>query len=598
MRMAAALRSTGGESVRVRLFGRAVVVVDVVDSVRLIQRDEAGTIARWLDVVTFVEAQLLPKFGGRIVKSLGDGLLLELPDARSAIAVALAIQDHCRRSEAAVPVDRRIALRIGIEVGDLIADARDVYGHSVNLAARLAALAGPGETVVSAGVRDRMTPDIDGDVEDLGDCFVKNLDEPIRAFRVSPIGVRPAVIHGGQAGSLLTTLAVVPFRGPLAQPEVQVVGDVLADEIIETLSRSMTINLISRLSTAAFSGRSSSVVDICRHLRAHYVLSGSFSVEGDRLQLLAELMDCATGTVVWSQRFGGSFSAADGVPVEVIDAVVARIAGSIVREEVRRARLMPLPNLQAHTLLFGAIALMHRNVLADFRLAHDLLEELINRAPRHPMPRAWMAHWQVLRVQQGWSPDIGRDGRVAMDHTRRALDADPDCALALTIDGLVNTHFLKRFDVAQERYEQAVEANPSCSLAWLLKGTMHAFMDQGEAAVDDTRRAMALSPLDPQRYYYESLAATANLAAGANETALTLAQRSLRANRKHTSTLRVIISAQWRLGQHDAARRTAAELLTLEPGFTVSAWLSRTPSASYKLGKEFSEVLRSVGIPD
>ncbi len=596
--MAAASRREGDDLGRVRLVNRSIAIVDIADSVSLIQRDETGTISRWLDLVATIDSRILPTNSGRIVKSLGDGLLLEFASARSSVTAALAIQDLVRRSEETVAAGRRILLRIGVETGDVVADARDVYGHGVNLAARLATLARPGEVVISAAVRDQLTPDIDGDVEDLGDCFVKNVEGPLRAFRVGPAGVRPALIHGGQAGPLLVSVAVIPFEGESVAPEHGVLGEVLADGVIEILSRTLSINLISRLSTTGFRGRSSSVVDICQHLRAHYLLSGRYSIKGGRLHLFAELAECATGSVVWAHRFSAESGGTNGPPLDLFGEVAAKVANAVAQEEVRHARLTPLPNLRAHTLLFSAIALMHRNSLNDIQLAHDLLQELINRVPRHPVPRAWMAHWHVLRVQQGWSSDIVRDGGVALDHTRRALDADPDCALALTIDGLVNTHFLKRLDVAQERYELAVQANPSCSLGWLLKGTLHAFMDQGEPAVDNTGKALALSPLDPHRYYYQSLAATANLAAGANETALALAQSSLRANRKHTSTLRVILNAQWRLGLHDAARQTAAELLTLEPGLTVSGWLSRTPSASFKLGKEFADVMRSVGVPD
>lgn len=596
--MAASHSSLPGAALGFQRVNRAIMVVDVVESVRLVACDELSTIERWLDLVRRIETKVLPQHLGRVVKSLGDGLLVEFADARSAVAAALAVQQEATAAEQRVPAEKQIRLRVGIEVSDLIADARDVYGHGVNMAARLATLAGPGEVVVSATMRDRLTLGIDGDLKDLGDCFVKNLKEPIRAYRVGPPGAGLRLIEGASAGPLLASIAVVPFDGPPDDPEFQILGDVLADDVIETLSRSQSINLISRLSTSAFRGRHSNVAAICHHLKAHYVLSGSYRRWGGSVRLATELVDCSTAAVVWAQSFEFKISDVEAQKMEVVAELVQKITTSVAREELRRARLMPLPNLHAHTLLLAAVTLLHRNTLGDFNLARDLLQELISRVPRHPIPQAWMAHWQVLKVQQGWSNDILRDGNIAMDHTRRALDVDPDCAPALTIDGLVNTHFLKRLDVAQERYEQAVEANPSSALAWLLKGTLHAFMDQGAPAVADTTRALALSPLDPHRYYYESLAATANLAAGNNQRALHLAQRSLRSNRKHTSTLRVILNAQWRLGQHEAARETTAELLKLEPGLTVSGWLNRTPSASYKLGKEFAEVLRSVGVPD
>lgn len=167
-----------------------------------------------------------------------------------------------------------------------------------------------------------------------------------------------------------------------------------------------------------------------------------------------------------------------------------------------------------------------------------------------------------------------------------------------TTDGLVHTHFTKRLDAARDSYQRAVDANPNFSLAWLLKGTMHAFMDEGAIALADTTRAGELSPLDSHKYYYDSLTATACLAAGEDERALAMSEASSRANRRHTSTLRVKIAAQWRLGQAEEAHKTAVELMALEPGLTVSCWLSRSPTAPFSLGREFAETLRQVGVPD
>jgi tetratricopeptide (TPR) repeat protein len=204
----------------------------------------------------------------------------------------------------------------------------------------------------------------------------------------------------------------------------------------------------------------------------------------------------------------------------------------------------------------------------------------------------------VLRTQQGWSPDPQQDALRALECTKQALDADPDCSLALAVDGLVQTHFLKRLDLARARYHLAVETNPNDSLAWLLKGTMHAFMGQGHEAVDNTQRALRLSPLDPHRYYYESLAGTACLAAEDYEGALRYALSSIRANRTHTSTWRVATIAMWHLGRHDEAREVARTLLTLEPGLTIERYLARSPAATFDTGKIWSDALRQAGVPD
>ena len=171
---------------------------------------------------------------------------------------------------------------------------------------------------------------------------------------------------------------------------------------------------------------------------------------------------------------------------------------------------------------------------------------------------AWLANWHVLRVQQGWSEDARQDTYFALECTKRALDIDPDCSLALAINGFVHVNLLKQFDVGESPTNARWPPIPATPIAWLLKGTLHAFKSEGRQAVDNTERALRLSPLDPHRYFYDSLAATACVANRQYDRALDLAQRSLRANRKHTSTWRVMTIAQWQLGQFEAARKISS----------------------------------------
>jgi tetratricopeptide (TPR) repeat protein len=248
----------------------------------------------------------------------------------------------------------------------------------------------------------------------------------------------------------------------------------------------------------------------------------------------------------------------------------------------------------------GAIRLMHRESPNDFERARQMLEILTQRVGQLAAPHAWFAKWHVLRFyrKQGWSIDQKGEARHALDCTKRALDADSQCALALTIDGLVHTSLLRRLDVGQEQYEHALQINPNESLAWLLKGTLHAFKGEGELAVDGTERALRLSPLDPFKYYYDSLAATAALSAARYDRAIELAERSLTMNRNHTSTLRALAIAQSQLGHLDEARKTVAVLMRLDPTLTASSYLERSPSGAYETGKIWSDALRRAGVPE
>ncbi len=567
---------------------RAILLVDIVGSVRLIDQDEVGVISHWLDFVELVQRDTLLPNNGRLIKSLGDGLLIDFDDVRSAVSAALAVQQTRAQANASRPVGSQIMLRMGIEVSDVIVGGNDVLGRGVNLAARL-----------SQHVRDGLTAGLDADLEDLGDCFVRNLPQPIRAYRIGPSGSQPVVGPSTMLDDLAPTIAVVPFASRGGADDHGLIGEILAEELIRRLSHaSSELKVVSRLSTTAFSGRDTSAEEIGAHLGADYVLSGTFRSDATRLKLDVELAEARSGRVLWSEGLCDKVSAIVSGEQELVERLLTGVSTAVAMRELQRARAQPLPTLRSYTLLMGAVSLMHRLSLPDFEEAHRLLQALVDRGVRHPLPIAWLGYWHVLRVQQGWSTDDRRDTYMASECTRRALDLDPDNSLALAINGFAQVNLMKRFDVAEDSYERALEINPSNALAWLLKGTLHAFRSEGPKAVDHAERALELSPLDPHRFFYDSLATTACLANGDDERALQLARRSLRANRKHTSTWRVLTIAQWRLGQRDAARQSARELLKLQPSLTVGAWLKASPAADFPIGRVAAEILRKAGVPE
>lgn len=489
-------------------------------------------------------------------------MLLHFADVRSGVSAALAIQHECNRANSARAADARIVLRTGMEVGHS-GSANDGLGRSVDLAANLMGRAGPGEIVVSQHVRDGLTADLDADIEDLGDCSVGGIPDLARAFRVGPPGL-PKVDAKSPDG-IAPSIAVVPFASRNAAPGQGVIGEILAEEVIRRLSRSAGLKVVSRLSTTAFSGRAASLQEIRTHLGADYVLSGAYRAGGTRLKLEVELAEAGTGRILWAESLDDDLAGIVSGEQELIGRLIAAVRAAVPACEVPRSRPQPLPTFRAYTLMMGAVGLMHRLSLTDFQESHRLLRALNDHGVHHPLAIAWMANWHVLRVQQGWSDDAKRDTYLASECTKRALDMDPDNSLALAINGFVHVNLLNEFDVAQDSYERALSANPSNALAWLLKGTLHALKSEGEQAIEHAERALSLSPLDPHRYFYEWLAAVAAVAAGRHGRALELAQRSLRANRKHNSTWRSLTVAQWQLGRFDDARQSAQEFLRLQP---------------------------------
>ena len=264
--------------------------------------------------------------------------------------------------------------------------------------------------------------------------------------------------------------------------------------------------------------------------------------------------------------------------------------------ELQRSQGKAPQSLQNHTLLLSSIALMHRISPLAFQRAQQLLQVLIERTPRLASPYAWLAKWHVLRVTQGWSPDRQADGKSALENTKRALDRDATSSLAMTVEGQVNTYILKRLDIAEQFYGQALQSNPNDSLAWLLKGTLHAFRDEGKDAVRHTRHALKLSPLDPLQFYFDCHAASALLSTGQYEKALA-PDTLLRLNRTHASTLRVLVTATWQLGLVEQARDYVTQHMKLDPTFRVSTYLERSPSAGYEFGKRVATALIEAGAP-
>ena len=233
-----------------------------------------------------------------------------------------------------------------------------------------------------------------------------------------------------------------------------------------------------------------------------------------------------------------------------------------VKRELQRARAMPVRSLESYSLLLAAIHGMYRLSYKDFLRSREMLEAVIDRNPRQSVPHAWMGNWHVLNVQQGWSTERAKQNNMAKNFTSRALDLNPDCEYALTFNGLVSANLGVNYEEAESCYDQAVANSPSTSLAWLLKGTLHAYREQSDKAVENAVKGQTLSPLDPHLYYYDCLVGGCYASDGRYEEAYEHLKRSLRLNSQHTSTHRVMTVVQWCLGKEDEARPTGST----EPG--------------------------------
>ena len=312
---------------------------------------------------------------------------------------------------------------------------------------------------------------------------------------------------------------------------------------------------------------------------------------------MVELADTVEGHVLWSQTLADHEQAVLRSDSDLLGQLISGLSQALYLNEMRLLRTQSLPTLASHTLLLAGVNLLYRLTPSDFQLAHQALSLLRERAPHHALPLAWLARWHLFRVVQGWSENRAEDGQRALDLAQRALDLDPDSALALTMLAAVETgwrHDLVRADLL---CQQALQHNPNESLAWLQKGNAASFRGDGAAALSDIEHAVRLSPLDPARHVYFGLLAGAALTAGAHDRAIEAAQQSLRLNAGHLSSHRVLAIALSLSGRLDEARHSVRQILRLDPSLTVARYVERSPGGPSGLAARFGQALQAAGLP-
>ena len=546
-----------------------------------------------------VENIPLPSRPSRKRTATRDTLVLEFSNAREAAESAFAIRTGYSSATAPGEPGARTALRMSIESSERKNGRNGQNGHA---AARLSALAGPQEILVSAEIRDQLTDGLDVSLEDLGERQLIGSKRKVRAFRVSPPGARAgspggADPPGGRRGGDRPSIAVLPFRNLSGDPANDYLGDVIAEDVISALSRLTDLIVISRLSTAAFRHRRYEPRGVAEALNVRYVLSGSLYTSGPRLRITADLSDAATGHVVWAERFESSVSGIFELQDQLATAISQRLGPHVSQLELQRARAAHPESLTAYERTLRGIDHFHRSSQQDLDVARSLLESAIEADPSYVTPYAWLAHWYVRRVGQGWSADPQRDATEASRYSLVALEKDATHPHALTISGVVRSYLYKDLEAAIELHNRALAINPSAAPAWAWSTAAYAWLGDGNEAVRRSHRAIELSPFDPQMYLFTSIAGAAHAAAGLYDKAIELCRRSLRLNRMYASSHRILTMSLSLAGRRDDARTAAAELLRVEPNLTVSGFLKRHPGSESAHARTFAEALSAAGVP-
>ena len=579
---------------------KVVLVIDLVESVRLMAANEAAVVNQWRGFVHHATTVVLPACKGRMVKSLGDGMLVEFDHPTDAVRAALALHKHFAPLNETLPDARQMHLRAGINATHLYADDNDVYGHGVNLAARVSELAAPGETVITSSVFDGIVVGMDAEVEDRGDSYLKHWPDPVRTWAVFPVTGRSsslrALVPEGAALDFRPSIAVVPFETRSHVAEQFVIGELIADGVIAQLSRSPDLRVISRLSTTAFRSRPSSAAEIGARLEATFVLGGSYVTYGEKVVIMAELTDNRRTEVIWADRLTGDVRDLMEVQSVLLEALCAACAKATLNDVVQRTLVLPLPQLDSNALMLGGITLMHRSTPRDLHRSRQLLEAVAERHKRVASPWAWLAKWHIMQVVQGMSSEPAKDFQRAIDTADRALDLEPNSSLAMAIKGHAMCHLGDNVADSRSLLQEATQNNPNDPIAWLYCGFWSCMWGDPGAAVSESETALQLSPIDPQRFYFEMLLANSYLASGHLAQCIAMSSASLKQNRFHPPTLRTLMTAQYESGQEAEARKTFDWLRSIQPRLTLAEYLKYGKPNPQR--KRIASVFTALGLPE
>gem|GEM_PF-575623 len=396
---------------------------------------------------------------------------------------------------------------------------------------------------------------------------------------------------------LRPAIAILPFSHSASDGIDPFFGDMIAGDLSRMIARAHGIDVISHLSCRATGFINADLDRLQKSYGVDYVATGFLRASHGDITLDIEFTDSASGVIVNAKRFTRSSKDWLKGSAEVLHEIANYIVDSLFKGAMRDIRTRNIDDVNAHTLLMSAIALMHRQDLASVLRSHKHLKNIIERLGPSSLPYAWLAQWYILFLAQGWGTNIEDERRTAREMVARAIDADPDCSFSQVMDGVVSYQLERDYERASVVFNDVLAQNENNAVAWFWKGTLFAFEGKGREAVAFTDRGRFLSPLDPGGYLYTTLSATAHLSDHNYQKALKIADQSLSLNRHHASALRAKIISLVGLERVDEARTAAEDLRRMYPGFTIKSYVSTHPAAELEVGREWARALEISGIP-
>jgi TolB-like protein/class 3 adenylate cyclase len=574
----------------------AVLAADVAGYSRLMEADEEGTLVALKATRRELCDPKIVEHRGRIVKTTGDGLLVEFGSVVDAVRCAVDVQSAMAQRNEAVPAERRLEFRIGIHQGDIIVEDGDIFGEGVNLAARLEGLAEPGGICVSGRVRSDVVGKVDVAFEDFGERQVKNLTRPVHVWRIGPQAPRPPALLLPDKPSL----AVLPFQNMSGDPEQEYFADGIVEEITTAIARMPWLFVIARNSAFTYKGRAVDVKQVARELGVRYVLEGSVRKAGNRVRITGQLIDTATSAHIWADRFDGALDDIFELQDQVASSVAGAIEPKLRQSEIDRASRKPTESLDAYDHYLRGLRDFYKVTFEGNREALRLFERALALDPSCAPAAAMAASSWAARKYHNWAPVSDGEVAEAVGLATTAIDFGKDDPDSLSRAAWALGFFIGDVVSALHAVDRAVVLNPNLAYAWNTRGWVLVWMEQPEQAAECFERAMRLSPLDPMLWAWLYGMARCHFVMGRLDEALRWADKALLEQPRAVNVTVFKTGVCGQLGLADEARTCLQRLRELSPGFSVGTFATQVVprGVSARIAALWAEGLRRAGVPE
>ncbi len=575
----------------------AILAADVVGYSRLIELDEAGTLAALRERRRAILQPLVVQHHGRIVKVMGDGVLVEFASAVNAVQCAVELQQRFGAANEGLPDARRIELRAGVNLGDVVVDSGDLFGDGVIIAVRLQAMAEPGGITISGSVHDQVAGKLAAAFDDLGPRAVKNSAKSVQVYRVRT-GSELTVARQAPDPFVSPSLAVLPFNNLSGDPAQDYFADGVVEDIIGALSRFKSFAVIARNSSFVYKGRAIDVRQVAKDLGVRYVLEGSVRRAGGTLRLAAQLVDGVTGAHLWAQSFDGALDEVFHFQDRITESVATLVEPLIEVAEIKRSRTERPKSVALYDMILRAHSKLSTQLKEDNAEAYALLTEALALAPDNARILGHSVMALSHRISMGWPPIGTDDVQRCSELARRALRLASGDATVMAMCGVMLVHTAKDYNWGMAAIHAATDANPNSMEVVIMAGIAHLHCGSVADALDLFHRAIRLSPRDPSAHFSLTGIAHAQMILGNFAEALNWAERSLVHSPNFNATLWMLIAGNAQLGRMVTAQRYLAEFKKIAPNVTVSRIWAGQPQMDPSRMANILAGLRLAGLPE